>query len=216
MVEPLKKVLPAGQRLIYTALPEAFFTHIKISILAAVLLTLPYIFFQIWKFVAPGLYKNERKYSLGFVISSSLLFLGGAVFGYLVVFPYGFKFFVGFESELIQPLPALKQYFSFSLRLLFAFGFVFELPIVIFFLARMGLVDDKFLRRNRKWAILLTFIIGAIFTPPDVLTQVMMALPLIVLFEISIYVAKYCGRKRQEAEKETPDGPNDPAAADED
>jgi len=195
MVEPLKAVLPEGQRLIYTALPEAFFTYLKLSILAGVLLALPVIFYQIWSFVAPGLYRHEKRYAVGFVVSSSLLFFGGAVFGYLVVFPFGFKFFVGFGNDLIQPLPALKAYFSFSLRLLIAFGAVFELPIVIFFLSRMGVVDHRFLRKNYKWAVLLTFVVGAIFTPPDVLTQIMMAVPLLALFEISIWVAKIFGKK---------------------
>jgi len=207
MVEPLIKVLPKGQRLVYTGLPEAFFTLIKISLLAGLLLALPVVFHQIWMFVAPGLYRKERKYALGFVIASSVLFIGGAVFGYGLVFPFGFKFFVGFESELLQPLPALKQYFSFSMRLLLAFGAVFELPIVMFFLARMGMVTDKFLRRNRKWAVLLIFIVGAIFTPPDVLTQFLMAVPLIVLFEISIWVVKIFGRKpaaQEEAEQPAP------------
>jgi len=205
MVEPLIKVLPKGQRLVYTGLPEAFFTLIKISLLAGLLLALPVVFHQLWMFVAPGLYRNERKYALGFVIASSILFIGGAVFGYGLVFPFGFKFFVGFESELLQPLPALKQYFSFSMRLLLAFGVVFELPIVIFFLARMGMVTDKFLRRNRKWAILLTFVAGAIFTPPDVFTQLLMAVPLIILFEISIWVARIFGR--QPAAKESGEEP---------
>lgn len=206
MINPLKQYLPAGQKLIYTALPEAFFTHIKISFLAGLLLALPVVFYQIWLFVAPGLYKKERKYAVGFVISSSLLFLAGAVFGYTVVFPFGFQFFIGFGNDLIQPLPALKQYFSFSTRLLLAFGLVFELPIVIFFLARMGIVDDKFLRRNRKWAVLMTFVVGAMFTPPDVVTQVLLALPLIVLFEISIWVAKAFGKPKRNLSDEDDEG----------
>lgn len=206
MVEPLKKVLPEGQRLIYTNLPEAFFTYLKLSFLAAVLLAFPWLLYQIWCFIAPGLYKKERKYAFGFVLSTSLLFLGGAIFGYQVVFPFGFKFFVGFESEMIQPLPALNQYFSFSVRLLFAFGAVFELPIVVFFLARMGLVDAPMLRKNRKWAILGTFIIAAMFTPPDVVTQVLMAGPLLILYEVSIFVAKaWTTRSKDEEPEEEPE-----------
>ena len=119
-----------------------------------------------------------------------------------LVFPFGVQFCVGFESDLIQPLPALKQYFSFSLRLLLAFGAVFELPIVIFFLARMGIVDHHFLRKNRKWAIMLTFVIGAIFTPPDVVTQCLMAIPMLILFEVSIYVAKIFGKKKPQPDEE--------------
>lgn len=195
MVDPLMAVLPEGQKLIYTALPEAFFTYLKLSILTGVLAALPVIFYQMWNFVAPGLYRHERRYAVGFVVSSSLLFFVGAIFGYQVVFPYGFKFFVGFGNDLLQPLPALKAYFSFSLRLLIAFGAIFELPIVVFFLARMGVVDHRFLRKHYKWAILMTFVVGAMFTPPDVVTQVLMALPLIILFEISIWVAKIFGKK---------------------
>ncbi|MBW1712884.1 MAG: twin-arginine translocase subunit TatC [Deltaproteobacteria bacterium] len=206
MIDPLKAVLPPGQRLIYTNLPEAFFTYLKICFLAGGLLALPVVFLQIWRFIAPGLYKKERKFAFGFVISSTVLFLGGAIFGYQVVFPFGFKFFVGFESELITPLPALKAYLSFSVRLLLAFGAIFELPIVIFFLAKMGLVTDKFLRKNRKWALLLTFVTGAIFTPPDVVTQVLMALPLIILFEISIFVAKAFGPKAKPDKDDEQDG----------
>ncbi len=207
MVEPLRRALPEGQRLVYTNLPEAFFTYLKICFLGGALLALPYILFELWNFVAPGLYKKERRYALGFVTASSLLFLGGAVFGYQIVFPIAFKFFVGFESELIQPLPALNQYFSFSLRLLIAFGAVFELPIVIFFLARMGVVDDKFLRKNRKWAVLLVFVVGAILTPPDVFSQLLMAGPLLVLFEISIIIAKVFGREKEDlADDEAAEG----------
>lgn len=207
MVEPLKAVLPEGQRLIYTNLPEAFFTYLKISFLTGTLLALPVIFWQLWSFIAPGLYKNEKRYAVGFVISSTLLFFGGAIFGYQIVFPYGFTFFVGFESELIQPLPALNQYFSFSLRLLIAFGVIFELPIVVFFLSRMGIVDHKWLRKHYKWAILLTFVVGAMFTPPDVVTQVLMAAPLIILFEISIWVSRIFGKKKPEPEPEEEDEP---------
>ena len=199
ITDPLIKVLPQGQRLIYTSLPEAFFTYLKISFLAGLLLSLPVILYQIWLFIAPGLFKHERRYAFIFVLATTVLFLGGAVFGYRMVFPYGFKFFVGFESELIQPLPALKQYISFSMRLLLAFGLVFELPIVIAFLAKMGLVTDKLLRKNRKWAFLLMFVIGAMFTPPDVITQLLMAMPLMILFEISIYIAMVITRRREAA-----------------
>lgn len=202
MVEPLQKVLPEGQQLIYTNLPEAFFTYLKLSFLTAVLLAFPWLIYQVWCFIAPGLYRNEKKYAFGFVLATSVLFMGGAVFGYSVVFPFGFKFFVGFESELIKPLPALNQYFSFSVRLLFAFGAVFELPIVVFFLARMGLVDAPFLRKHRKWAILGTFVIGAIFTPPDVVTQVLMAGPLLILYEVSIYIAKIFSTKDKDSDGE--------------
>jgi sec-independent protein translocase protein TatC len=153
-------------------------------------------------FIAPGLYQKEKKFVVPFVISSSILFVGGALFGYFIVFPFGFKFFLGFANEYIQALPSVKQYFSFAVKLLFAFGIVFELPVVIFFLAKIGLVTADLLRQKRKYAILLTFVLAAILTPPDVITQVMMAGPLIVLYEISIIIASVAGKKKV-AEDET-------------
>lgn len=200
LVIPLKKQMPAGDRLIFTNLPEMFFIYLKTAFVSGILLVSPYIFYQLWLFIAPGLYKNEKKYVIPFVIFSTVLFAVGSLFGYFVVFPFGFKFFMGFANEYIQALPSVKQYFSFAIKLLFAFGIIFELPVVTFFLARMGLVTSDFLRKKRKYAILLTFVIGAILTPPDVITQCMMAGPLIVLYEISIFIAK-AAQKR-----ETPEG----------
>jgi sec-independent protein translocase protein TatC len=147
-------------------------------------------------FIAPGLYQHEKKFAVPFVIFSTILFVGGALFGYFVVFPFGFKFFLGFANESIQALPSVKQYFSFAVKLLFAFGIVFELPVVVFFLAKMGLVTPDLLKRKRKYALLLTFVMAAILTPPDVITQLMMAGPLILLYEIGIIIARVAGRKK--------------------
>ena len=202
LVAPLLKQLPEGSKLIYTALPEAFFTYLKIAFVAGILLASPVIFYQIWKFIAPGLYKNEKHYVIPFVCISSLLFVGGAGFGYGLVFPFGFKFFLGFTTDDIQALPSLKQYFSFSLKLLIAFGLVFELPVVTLFLAKMGVVTAELMRKKRKIAIVCIFAGAAIFTPPDVVTQIMMACPLIVLYEISVYVAKIFGKKPSADESE--------------
>jgi sec-independent protein translocase protein TatC len=128
--------------------------------------------------------------------------VGGALFGYFVVFPFGFRFFLSFASDTVQALPSVKQYFSFSLKLLIAFGLVFELPVVVFFLSRMGLVTAGFLRKKRKYAILLIFILAAILTPPDVITQAMMAGPLLVLYEVSIVIAKVSERAKKEKKEE--------------
>jgi sec-independent protein translocase protein TatC len=136
-----------------------------------------------------------------FVISSTILFVGGSLFGYFVVFPFGFKFFIGFSNEYVKALPSVKQYFSFSTKLLFAFGLVFELPVVIFFLSKIGLVTPELLKRKRKYAILLTFALAAILTPPDVITQCMMAGPLIVLYEVGILVARLARKKKEEGGK---------------
>jgi len=171
---PLKSELPEGDRLIFTGLPEMFLAYLKTAFIAGVLLASPVIFYQLWKFVAPGLYQNEKKYGFYFVICSTILFICGALFGYFIVFPFGFKFFLGYANENIQALPSVKQYFGFTTRLLLAFGLVFELPVVIFFLSKIGIVDVTFLRKKRKYAVLLTFALAAILTPPDVITQCMM------------------------------------------
>jgi sec-independent protein translocase protein TatC len=132
-----------------------------------------------------------------------VLFVGGALFGYFVVFPSGFKFFLAFSNESIRALPSVRQYFSLAVKLLFAFGFVFELPVVVFFLSRMGVVTSDFLKQKRRYAILLIFIIAAVLTPPDVITQFMMAVPLMALYEISILIAKVAGKKKKESEDKT-------------
>ena len=196
LIMPLKVSLPEGDRLIFTNLPEMFFAYLKTAFVAGILLVAPYIFYQLWMFIAPGLYQNEKKYIIPFVLFSTILFVGGGLFGYFIVFPLGFRFFLGFANESVQALPSVKQYFSFSIKLLFAFGIVFELPVVIFFLSKMGLVSVDFLRKNRKYAILLTFVIAAIITPPDVITQCMMAGPLIILYEIGIIIARIGARKK--------------------
>ncbi len=203
LVTPLKEVMPEGEQLIFTNLPEMFLTYLKVAFIAGLLGAAPVIFYQLWMFVAPGLYQHEKRLMIPFVLFSTLLFVGGALFGYFVVFPFGFKFFMGFSNEFVRALPSVKQYFSFSIKLLFAFGIIFELPVVAFFLAKMGLVTPQFLRKQRKYAILLTFVIAAILTPPDVITQLMMAGPLIVLYEISIFVSKMARVKKvEEAEAE--------------
>ena len=202
LVSPLKELLPGEDRLIFTNLPEMFFTYIKTAFIAGILLASPVIFYQMWMFIAPGLYQNEKRFVIPFVFSSTILFVAGALFGYFVVFPFGFKFFLGYANEYIQALPTVKEYFSFASKLLLAFGVVFELPVVIYFLSRMGIVSVDFLRRNRKYAILLTFAVGAILTPPDVVTQCMMAVPLILLYELGILVAVIGAKKRKREEEE--------------
>jgi len=200
LVMPLKKVLPPDSSLIFTNLPEMFIAYIKVALISGTILALPVIFYEVWMFMVPALYKKERKYLIPFIVVSSVLFLGGALFGYFVVFPYGFKFFIGLATEDIQALPSVKQYFSFSIRLLLAFGVVFELPVVVFFLTKIGIVNPGLMKKNRKFAILGSFAVSAILTPPDVATQVMMALPLIILYEISIFVSKGAHKKSKEDE----------------
>ena len=195
MVLPLKAQMVNGEKLIFTNLPEMFLTYLKTAFIAAILGASPYIFYQVWMFVAPGLYQKEKKYLFPFVAFSSILFVGGSLFGYFVVFPFAFKFFLGFATDYIQALPSVKQYFSFTIKLLFAFGLVFELPVVIFFLTKIGLVTPAMLKQKRKYAILLTFVAAAILTPPDVFTQCLMAGPLIVLYELGIFISRIAVRK---------------------
>ena len=195
---PLVSVMGADDRLIFTGLPEAFFTYLKVAFLSGLMLAAPVILYQFWMFVAPGLYNKERRFLVPIVFLSSFFFIGGALFGYFVVFPFGFKFFLGFATEIIQPLPSMREYLSFSSKLLLAFGLVFELPLIITFLAKLGIVSVDFLKKNRKYAILLFFAGAAMLTPPDVVTQIMMALPLMVLYEISILGARVFGKKKSE------------------
>jgi sec-independent protein translocase protein TatC len=162
-----------------------------------VLIASPVIFWQIWKFVAPGLYKHEKRLLLPFSFLSALCFIGGAAFGYFVVFPPAFSFLLGYSADFLTPMPAVKEYFSLSLRLLIAFGVVFELPILMVFLAKLGIVDVPFLNKNRKYAILINFIIAAVLTPtPDIVNQMLMGVPLMVLYEISVVAVWIFGRKK--------------------
>ena len=196
LTRPLVSVMKEGENLIFTGLPEAFFTYLKVSLLAGIMLATPVILYQFWMFVAPGLYQKERRILLPIVFLSSVFFVGGALFGYFVVFPFGFEFFLSFATDTIKPMPSMKEYLGFAAKLLFAFGIVFELPLVITFMARLGIVSVDFLKKNRKYAILIFFAGAAIITPPDVVTQVMMALPLMVLYEISIMGARVFGKKK--------------------
>jgi sec-independent protein translocase protein TatC len=196
LIEPLKAAMPEGDHLVFTALPEMFVTYLKVALVGGVLLAAPFLFYEMWMFVAPGLYRHEKKMAIPFVTSSTLLFVGGAAFGYFIVFPFGFKFFMGFSNEYVRALPSAMEYFSFSLKLLFAFGMVFELPVFIFFLTKLGIVTTDNLKKNRKYAILGAFIVAAIVTPPDVVSQFMMSGPLIVLYEIGIIVSMFAKKKK--------------------
>ena len=201
LLDPMVKVLPPNTNFQSTGLPETFFTYLKAAFVGGLFLTSPLTFIQLWKFIAPGLYPEERKYLIPIAFFSAFFFVGGASFGYFVVFPFAFNFFASFSTETIVLTPKVSEYFSFTIKLLIAFGIVFEMPLVVYFLARMGLVTHTFMRRIRKYAILCGFILSAILTPPDVVSQLCMAGPLLLLYEISIYVAKIFGRQ-----KRTPEG----------
>jgi len=208
ITRPLVDAMPAQSSLIFTGLPEAFFIHMKIAFFASLLMTAPYTLFEIWRFVSPGLYRNEKKYVLPFVVFSTLLFGGGVLFGYFIALPPAFAFFVSFSTDALKPMISFREYLDLTLKFLLAFGLSFEMPVFIFFLAKLGIVNAKMLSKQRRYAILIIFIAAAILTPsPDVISQILMAVPLMFLYELSIFVAKFARRSKpeQEASEESAD-----------
>lgn len=203
VTKPITPFLSAKATLSMLSLTEAFVTELKMSFLAALVVGMPFILWQFWRFVAPGLYKQERRYLLGFVISATFLFLCGASFVYVVVFPLGMKFLltVGMKMDLMATL-SVSWYLTFVLKLMIAFGAVFELPVVIFFLAKIGIVNADMLRKYRRFSIVGIFVVAAILTPPDVISQIAMAIPLLILYEISIFIAKKAAPKKTNEDTE--------------
>jgi sec-independent protein translocase protein TatC len=199
---PLEEHLPEGSTLQYIGIPEAFLTYLKLSLFGGFVLAMPVLLYQIWRFVAPGLYEREKRYFIPFVFFSMIFFLGGASFCYYIVFPFVFRFFMSFSGGSLLAMPAIKQYLSFATRLLIAFGLVFEMPIFFFFLGRVGLVSYKTLARQRRMAVVLVFVGAALLTPPDVVSQLMLAGPLMILFELSIQIVRITGKKHGEEESE--------------
>jgi sec-independent protein translocase protein TatC len=193
---------PMPTRLVFIAPTEAFFVNLKVAFYAGLFLSVPLLLFQVWKFVAPGLYEHERRYSFPFLITSTVLFLVGALFAYVVILPIALHFLIAQGGELWKPNITLSNYLSFCMRLILAAGLIFEFPVLMYFLAKVGVVTPEFLVKNRKYAVLVAFIISAILTPPDVFSQILLAVPLFLLFEASIVVAK-----RVASGRETADGP---------
>ena len=191
ITRPLVEAMPAQSALIFTGLPEAFFIHMKIAFFSSLLLTAPYTLFEIWRFVAPGLYPNEKKLVVPFVCCSTILFAAGVLFGYFIALPPAFAFFVSFSTDFLKPMISFREYLNLTLALLLAFGLCFELPVFMFFLAKLGIVNAKMLSKQRRYAILLIFILAAVLTPsPDAVSQLLMAIPLMILYEASIVVVK--------------------------
>lgn len=195
LAAPLMKMMPQDGSLIFVSVAEAFFTYMKVAFIAGIILTSPFILYQIWAFVAPGLYQKEKKYVIPLVLGGSFFFALGVLFGYFVAIPVGFQFLLGYATDFIKPMPSMKEYLSFSIKFLLAFGLVFEFPVVLVLLTRIGVVDAKTLAKKRKYAILLIFIFAAVMTPPDIISQVLMALPLMGLYELSILLSKIFGKK---------------------
>jgi sec-independent protein translocase protein TatC len=197
VTRPLTKVLPKNSYLIYTGLTEAFFVYMKLAFFASLIITCPFILYQIWKFIAPALHSKEKKYVLPFVFFSTLLFISGVLFGYFIALPPAFGFFVSFNNKYLQAMISFSDYLSLFVTFLLGFGLSFELPIFMFFLAKLGIVNAKMLSKQRRYAILVIFIVAAILTPsPDALSQILMAIPLMFLYEVSIFVVKFAEKKK--------------------
>ncbi|SFP10488.1 twin-arginine translocase subunit TatC [Hydrogenimonas thermophila] len=190
MTLPLKEVLPDDSYMIATGVPEVFFTAVKVSLFSGFLLALPFILYQFWLFIAPGLYEHEKKYVWPFVFFASGMFFLGAAFAYYIVVPYGFAFLVNFAEQIVTVAPKINEYVGFFTKIMIGFGIAFELPVITLFLALLGLVDDHTLKSFFKYAIILIFVLAALLTPPDVVTQLLMAIPLIILYGVSILIAK--------------------------
>jgi len=197
---PLLEYKEGPVELIGTGLPEAFFTKLKVAFIAGVFLASPVIFYQAWEFVVPGLYESERKFVRPFVFFATLFFLLGASFCYEFVFPVAYAFFVEqYRTIGVQPSIRIAEYLSFSSRLLLAFGVTFELPVATFFLARVGVVTHKTMLRYLRYAILVIFIVAAVLTPgPDVASQLLLACPLLLLYGISIGVAYFFAKQKEQ------------------
>jgi len=196
LVNPLARLGFADLSLIGTGVTEAFFIQLKLALIAAIFLALPVLLWQGWQFVAPGLYPYEKKYARRFVFWGTLFFFLGAWFCYEIVFNAGFRFLLS-RYGTIEVRPAIKvtEYLGFASRIVLAFGIIFELPVVIYFLARIGLVDYRFLLRNFRYAVIVVFIVAAVLTPPDIISQILLAVPLLALYGVGIGVAYVAGKK---------------------
>jgi sec-independent protein translocase protein TatC len=191
-----------NRRLIFTALQETFLTYLRVSFFAALFVSSPIILMQIWKFIAPGLYKNEKEAILPYLIATPILFLFGGMLVYYLIMPLAIKFFLSFEASSINSaLPIqleakVNEYLSLVMKLIFAFGLSFQLPVILSLLARVGFVDSVFLKERRKYVVVIIFVAAAILTPPDPITQIGLAIPLLILYELSIFSVKIIEKRK--------------------
>lgn len=197
LTEPLRKAYP-GVKFITTGPSEALVLYMKMAFFVGIFLAAPYLLYQVWAFVAPGLYAHEKNYAVPFIVMGSLFFLGGAAFGHYVLFPTTFGFLIQFGGEDMQFLPKVDEYYTFYSWFLLGLGVVFQLPVIIFVLARIGLVTPGFLIRHFKYAVLASFILAAVITPtPDIMAQTMLAVPMLGLYMLGVGVAWAFGRPRR-------------------
>ncbi|MBF0133622.1 MAG: twin-arginine translocase subunit TatC [Magnetococcales bacterium] len=200
LVAPLREILGPDAKMIYTGLHEAFFTYMKVSFYAGLFLAMPVILSQVWLFVAPGLYQHEKKFFFPFLVLTPVLFFTGGALSYEFVFPLAFKFFLSFTTPSIEALPSLKEYLSLAMTMIFGFGLVFELPVVILLLIKMGAVSTASLVAKRKYFVIVAFVVGGVLTPPDPISQIMLAIPILILYEISILFGRYLEKGKAMAE----------------
>jgi sec-independent protein translocase protein TatC len=203
MMVPVNAVLPEGTSMVAIEVQETFFTALKVAFFSGFIVSLPIIFWQFWLFLAPGLYENEKKFIIPFVFFATSMFLVGSSFAYYVVVPIGFDFLINFGNTVVTVMPSIGKYVGFFTKLLFGFGIAFELPVITFFLATIGMVTDKTLTDFFRYAIVLIFILSALLTPPDVLTQFLMSGPLILLYGLSILIAKAINPHKEDEEDES-------------
>lgn len=189
---PLKEVLPNNSKNLYfTGIAEPFFLFLKLAFVSGIFLASPVILYQIWLFIRPALYEKERKFTILFVLFGTIFFIGGALFGYFIIFPNAFRFFLSFGAEYLSPIITINEYFSLSISLLLIFGFLFELPLVMFFLIILNIVSIEFFAKNRRYAIVAIVIFAAIVTPTtDAVTLMLLSIPLIFLYELGIILSK--------------------------
>jgi sec-independent protein translocase protein TatC len=201
LAQPMLAKLPKGGQMIATDVTTPFFVPLKVAMMAALLIALPYILYQIWSFVAPGLYAHEKRLVVPLIVASTLLFFCGMAFAYFAVFPVIFGFVVGAAPEGVAVMTDIDKYLSFVLGMFVAFGVTFQVPVAVVLLVRMGVVGVEKLREIRSYVIVGAFVVGAIFTPPDVVSQFMLAIPLWLLYEAGIVVASWVGRGKVEEAK---------------
>jgi sec-independent protein translocase protein TatC len=199
LAAPLLKALPAGSHMIATDVTGTFFVPLKVTLMVAFLVALPYVLYQMWAFVAPGLYHHEKRLALPVLVSSVFFFAVGMAFAYFIVFPVAFGFCAGYAPAGVQMMTDIDKYLSFVMTMFVAFGITFEVPVVVVVLVRLGVVELAKLRSIRGYVIVGAFVVGAIFTPPDVLSQVMLALPLWLLYELGLVVARFVSVTKREA-----------------
>ena len=193
------------ENLVFLAPTEAFVTKLKVSLICGLFMALPVIFYHFWRFVKPALYLHERKYLMLAVFFSTFFFFSGVVFAFIIVIPVGLRFLLSFETDKLQATLSISNYITFITKILLAFGIIFQLPVVSFFLTKMRILKPQFLRKSRRVAIVLIFIAAALLTPPDIFTQLLMAGPLIILFEISIWVSVFASRSNRKAAEDIKD-----------